>query len=81
MWHRAKAAAQRVGNDLDVAGVPAGTYVAVHVASVPVDAARGVLDRVEAFLQVFTPARTTQAVHDYAWLGFQEHIVLQHLHM
>lgn len=49
---RAKAAAEAVGGLEDNHGVPAGTYVTVHVARVPTAAAAAVVARVAASLQV-----------------------------
>jgi hypothetical protein len=44
-----------MGSNGDDAAVPAGTYVQVHVADVPAEAAAGVLARVEASAQVREP--------------------------
>lgn len=52
---RAREAAERMGSNGDDAAVPAGTYVQVHVADVPAEAAAGVLARVEASAQVREP--------------------------
>jgi pre-rRNA-processing protein TSR1 len=49
---RAKEAAARVGAAGDPDGVPAGTYVQLHVAGVPAEAAGTVLARVAAASQV-----------------------------
>lgn len=49
---RAKAAAEAVGGPQDDHGVPAGSYVVVHIARVPSAAAAALVARVSAFLQV-----------------------------
>lgn len=49
---RAKEAAARVGAAGDPNGVPAGTYVELHVADMPAEAAARVLARVAATAQV-----------------------------
>ena len=52
---RAKGAAEAVGGPEDCHGVPAGTYVTVHVARVPTAAAAAAVARVAASLQVRAP--------------------------
>ncbi len=49
---RAVAAAAAVGARGDALGVPAGTYVTVHLAAVPAAAAEAVVSRVAASQQV-----------------------------
>ena len=54
--HRAKAAAEAVGGPQDDHGVPAGSYVVVHIARVPSAAAAALVARVTAYLQVLLPS-------------------------
>lgn len=49
---RARAAAEAVGGPQDEHGVPAGSYVVVHVSRVPSAAAAALVARIAAYLQV-----------------------------
>lgn len=59
---RARAAAQAVGGPQDSHGVPAGTYVLVHVTRVPSAAAAAVVARVAASLQVLFRTQRSASV-------------------